>query len=161
MTRPFVSIIVPTRDRPELLGYCLRSLVDQSFRDFEVVVSDNFVKAPAKVCSTLSRTTGLGILRHPRPLAMHENWEFAVEHARGTYVAVLIDKTVLRPTALETFHRVLTDMPAELVSWWNEGYNPVVGDHYQRGEYCPASQPRKPMHFDTRTELEERFEMKN
>jgi cob(I)alamin adenosyltransferase len=159
MTQPFVSIVVPTRDRPELLRYCLRSLVDQEFSDFEVIVSDNFKKTPARQVFDEIADPRFTYVTPPRSLAMHDNWEFAAEQAGGTYVAVLIDKTVLRPSALYTMHRVLSSMPAELVSWWNEGYNPVARTGYECGEYGPAFRPSAPVYFDTRDELKARFNM--
>src|SRR4051812_26277701 len=36
-----VSIIIPFRDRPELLANCLRSLAASTYRRFEVVLVDN------------------------------------------------------------------------------------------------------------------------
>jgi len=159
MAQPFVSIVVPTRDRPELLRYCLRSLVDQEFRDFEVIVSDNFEKTSARGVFNEIADHRFTYVTPPSPLAMHDNWEFAAEQARGTYVAVLIDKTVLRPSALHTMHRVLSGMPAEVVSWWNEGYDPVSRSRYERGEYGPTFRPCAPVYFDTRKELEARFNM--
>jgi glycosyltransferase involved in cell wall biosynthesis len=41
------SVIVPTRDRPDLLEFCLESLAAQTFGDVEVIVSDNPTKLPA------------------------------------------------------------------------------------------------------------------
>lgn len=40
--RPLVSIVVPTRDRAELLGMTLRTLIAQThYRNFEIVIVDN------------------------------------------------------------------------------------------------------------------------
>ena len=38
---PFFSIVMPTRNRANLLKYALRSALQQTFQDYEVVVSDN------------------------------------------------------------------------------------------------------------------------
>ena len=39
--RPFISIIIPTRDRPKLVAQVLKFLQIQTFTNFEVIVSDN------------------------------------------------------------------------------------------------------------------------
>jgi GT2 family glycosyltransferase len=39
--RPFVSVVIATRDRPELLDACLRSLLAGSYAECEVLVVDN------------------------------------------------------------------------------------------------------------------------
>jgi GT2 family glycosyltransferase len=38
---PFVSVIVPTRDRPERVQLCLRSLLAQHYPRYEIIVVDN------------------------------------------------------------------------------------------------------------------------
>ena len=45
--KPFVSVVVPTRDRPRFLHWCLAAIAAQTFDDFEVVVHDNPTTAPA------------------------------------------------------------------------------------------------------------------
>ncbi len=45
---PRFSVVVPTRDRPDLLAFCLQSLAAQTFADVEVVVADNPTTAPAR-----------------------------------------------------------------------------------------------------------------
>jgi hypothetical protein len=90
---------------------------------------------------------------------MADNWEFACKQATGKYVAVLIDKTVLRPTSLEVMWRAVQRQPAEIVSWWNEFYQPLNENlDYDEGTYfqyprwpCPA------YYFDPRRELARRF----
>jgi glycosyltransferase involved in cell wall biosynthesis len=37
----FFSIIIPTRNEEKRLGYCLPSLLNQTFQDFEVIVVDD------------------------------------------------------------------------------------------------------------------------
>jgi len=46
---PFVSVIVPTRDRPERIQLCLRSLVAQHYPQYEIIVVDNAPSTSATV----------------------------------------------------------------------------------------------------------------
>ncbi len=41
MNSPFFSVVIPTHNRAELLGEAIRSVLDQSFRDFELIVVDD------------------------------------------------------------------------------------------------------------------------
>jgi len=41
---PRFSVVVPTRDRPDLLDFCLAGIASQTFADVEVIVSDNAVR---------------------------------------------------------------------------------------------------------------------
>lgn len=42
--RPFVSVVVPTRNRPEFLRYCLESLTLQTFN--ESALTENVTRWP-------------------------------------------------------------------------------------------------------------------
>jgi hypothetical protein len=92
---------------------------------------------------------------------MHENWEFGLQRTTGEFVAVVIDKTILQPGALELANRALDDDPeADLVSWWNDGYNPddesgAVGD----GFLIPTPETREPARFDAAAELEKIYSL--
>src|SRR5256886_916627 len=98
---PRFSVVVPTRDRPDLLEFCLESLASQTFDDFEVIVSDNAVTAPARDVFARWAHCGWRYLRPESPLPMHENFEVGCAQAKGDLVAVVIDKTALHPSALE------------------------------------------------------------
>jgi hypothetical protein len=158
---PRFSVLVPTRDRPDLLGFCLEGLARQTLADIEVVVADNPVELPARDVFEQWRRDGWRYVMAPQPLAMHDNWEFGLQHATGELVSVVIDKTILQPSALELANGVLEDDPgADLVSWWNDGYNPddeagEIGD----GILIPTPATREPERFDAAAELRKMFSL--
>lgn len=154
-------MLVPTRDRPDLLGFCLEGLAEQTFPDIEVVVADNPVQQSAREVFERWRKDGWRYVRAPEPLAMHDNWEYGLERTTGEFVAVVIDKTILHPSALQLANGVLeTDPGAELVSWWNDGYNPAdesadVGG----GILIPTPATRDAEQFDPTVELRKLFSL--
>jgi glycosyl transferase family 2 len=155
---PRFSVVVPTRDRPDLLDFCLESLAAQTFDDAEVVVSDNPVSLPAREVYDRWARSGWRYVRPERPLAMHENFERACAEADGDYVAVVIDKTVLHPSALELANRALEADPADIVTWWNEGYDPADEAHeLGRGRFHPTARIVPPSLYDPAAELAGRF----
>lgn len=155
---PRFSVVVPTRDRPDLLEFCLGSLAEQTFDDFEVVVADNPVRAPAR--DVFERLAGprWRYLRPDEPVAMHDNFERGCAAASGEFVAVLVDKTVLHPSALELAGRAVDHEDIEIVNWWNEGYNPVdEAVDAQRGTFVPSATIVEPELFDPLAELAKRM----
>lgn len=44
---PFVSVIIPTRDRPDVLAGCLRSILASEYPDYEIIVVDNAPRTSA------------------------------------------------------------------------------------------------------------------
>ena len=38
---PFFSVVIPTFNRAELIGKAIKSVLEQSFRDFELIIADD------------------------------------------------------------------------------------------------------------------------
>ncbi|MFL5911495.1 MAG: glycosyltransferase family 2 protein [Gaiellaceae bacterium] len=156
---PRFSVVVPTRDRPDLLEFCLGSLAEQTFDDFEVLVTDNPVHTPAQEVFERVAPAGWLYSRPSKPVAMHDNFERGCAAAAGDFVAVLVDKTVLHPSALEFAARALEHDPeVEIVNWWNEGYNPVdESEDPRKGTFLPSATIVEPERFDAPAELARRM----
>jgi len=155
---PRFSVVVPTRNRPDLLEFCLEALAAQTFDDHEVIVSDNPTDAPARAVFERWARSGWRYVRVDPPAPMHENFERACTGAAGDYVAVVIDKTVLHPSALAVAARALEAQRADIVTWWNEGYNPV--DELRdvaSGRFVSAAEIRPPTLYDPAAEVGRRF----
>jgi glycosyltransferase involved in cell wall biosynthesis len=91
------SIVIPTRNRPELAAIAIKSVLRQDFQDFEVVVSDNSSPEDEPELEKVVAKTADSRVRYVRPpaeLTMGEHWEFALGHARGEYVGYLTDRMV-------------------------------------------------------------------
>src|SRR3954452_16625616 len=97
---PRFSVVVPTRDRPDLLAFCLQSLAEQTFSDLEVIVADDAVTAPAREVFDRWARDGWRYLRPERSLAMHDNFELACAEAAVDPRPVLIGKAGLPHSAL-------------------------------------------------------------
>lgn len=101
---PLISILIPTRNRPELAELAIEAALEASDEDCEVVVADNG-DAPLRIPASNRR------LRHLRPegvLSMPENWERALRAARGEWVMLLADKYVLVPRGVELLRSLAT-----------------------------------------------------
>ena len=118
MPTPRFSILLPTKNRSIIVGDAIQSVLEQTFPDWELVVSDN------DDSDTATRDVVSGFndprIRYCRTsgkLAMHENWESAFQNSTGTHVLVLEDKQRLNRNALETLDRVLIAHPGAVLSY--------------------------------------------
>ena len=105
MSSPFFSILLPTKNRSEIVGGAVESALGQTFPDYELIVSDND-DSPTATAAVLSRYRDPRVryCRTSGKLPMHENWENAYRQASGEHVLVLEDKMRLVPNALEILH---------------------------------------------------------
>jgi glycosyltransferase involved in cell wall biosynthesis len=94
------SVLLPTRDRLELLRHAVESVRLQDDADWEVVISDN---ASSQDVAGYVASLGDARVRHSRTdklLPVTENWNRALEMSRGEYLIMLGDDDALLPRCL-------------------------------------------------------------
>lgn len=129
------SVVIPTRERAETLQHALRTCLDQEFDDYEVIVSDNFSSPATKEVVDAASSPKVRYVRTAGPVAMSNNWEFGVSHARGDYVIVIGDDDGLLPHALREVDRLARETGSKVVQWtpayytWPTVAMPGQGDY--------------------------------
>lgn len=117
MTAPRFSVVIPTRERPRTLGSAIESALAQR-GDVEVLVVDNASGPETAAVIGAFDDPRLRSVRAERRLAMSDNWELGLSHARGELVFVLGDDDALLPDATRRVEAALAlDPAAEVVSW--------------------------------------------
>jgi glycosyltransferase involved in cell wall biosynthesis len=106
---PFFSIIVPTLNRCETLVETLKTITNQNYDDFELIISDNFSNDNTKnICSDLkSKFSYVKYINPGKTLSMSKHWEFALNHAQGEYVAFIGDDDGMVSNCLSKSYSIL------------------------------------------------------
>ena len=105
MTPPLFSIVIPTYNRSELVQGAVRSVLGQTFDDFEVVVSDNCSQDDTRAVIERFEDPRVRYVRTPTHGVIAESWEFARSQARGTLVMMLSDDDALVHERAGAFRR--------------------------------------------------------
>lgn len=119
---PFFSVIIPTRNRAHLLTHALQSALNQTFDEYEIVVSDNCSQDDT---AGVVQEVGGSRVRYVRPdrtLSMPDHWEFAVDQARGQYVTYLCDDDAWSPQALQRAADAIARHQSKLVALYSAIY---------------------------------------
>jgi glycosyl transferase family 2 len=149
--QPFFSVVIPTKARPTLLRDALHSVVRQDFADYEVIVSDNFNDARTRhTVEPFLEDPRLRYVRTDADLPMPAHWEWATAQARGRFVLVVTDRSVLTRQALARIHRAIVSHWEDIAvcSWrWSlfddaEGILYGEGRGTDRGEVAVLSSER-------------------
>jgi glycosyltransferase involved in cell wall biosynthesis len=106
MRAPLFSIVIPTYNRSELVQGAVRSVLAQTFDDFEVVVSDNCSQDDTREVVERFEDPRVRYVRTLTHGVIAESWEFARAQARGTMVMMLSDDDALVHDALARFAEV-------------------------------------------------------
>lgn len=133
------TVIIPTRDRAELLERCLAALTRQTLAadEFEVVVVDNgSLDETAKVAGSFATRLALRCIAAPEP-GLHVGRHAGMRTARSDVLMYTDDDAEPEPTWVETVAQAFDDPavalvggnnyprfegepPAWLQRWWNE-----------------------------------------
>lgn len=110
-----VSVVIPTRNRPEMLGAAIDSVLAQTFTDYEIVVVINGPDNPSTPqTSEVATLTGCRIVRSERAgIAVALNAGIAA--ARGEWIALLDDDDLWEPNRLEAELELAEIAAADLI----------------------------------------------
>ena len=126
---PVLSLVIATRERAVTLGHSLQTALNQQSQAFEVIVSDNFsADATAQVVADI-RDSRLRYFRTDARLSMCDNYEFALQQARGEYVVFIGDDDAVMPGAIDRLLGEIRDGEADTIYMWPlHVYDWPVGD---------------------------------
>ncbi|MHC4053544.1 glycosyltransferase family 2 protein [Bradyrhizobium sp. 25ACV] len=129
---PLLSIVVPTLDRPDTLRHALATMACQpAHADCEFIVQNNGGNPEIAKMVTDLQDDRFRHFASETVLTMTDNWEAALGHASGEYVAFIGDDDGLMPYACATASEMLSGRNIDLLSWsaytyhWPSYYHPA------------------------------------
>lgn len=119
MPDPVISVVVPTRDRPDTLQSCLETLRLNISPDIEIVVQDNFSgpETEATVRQAQMLDSRIRFERSPTRTSQRHNFELGLRATRGTYLTIIGDDDGFVPGALDWLSDKLKSTPVDAVRW--------------------------------------------
>ncbi|WCH22665.1 glycosyltransferase [Aeromonas salmonicida] len=157
--RPLFSIVLPTRDRPDLVLNVLKALELQTFSDFEVIISDNGCNAFCEhVVTPFLKDKRFKYKRSPYHMNMCDSWEFAIGSAQGKYITVFGDKFILRSDALSLMAGEISKSSPDVLTWQYEFFDVKQSkNEILYGGFHPLLKPGKAKKYNPALELKRRF----
>ena len=109
-----ISVVIPTYNRSELLNNSIKSVLSQTFGDFELIVIDD--------CSTDNTPSVLGsflderlkVIRNNRNMGISAVRNIGVTSSQGKYIAFLDDDDEWQPDKLEKQMNIMENGPVSL-----------------------------------------------
>jgi len=135
MKNHFFSIGIVTYDRAEMLKEAVKSVLSQTYKNFEVIISnDNPKKKVSLATLGIKPNKCVRIINHNVNLGEAENLNFVLKASRGEYFSWLADDEVLYPQFLERCMLALNENEKDKIS--------AVYPFYDSGEFPPTT-PQK------------------
>jgi glycosyltransferase involved in cell wall biosynthesis len=98
---PPVSIGILTYNRADRLAKTIKSLLNQTYSDFELIICDDASNDNTPGVMALIDDARVRYLRHPKNIGSYQNWNSAIQASRGEYIAVYHDHDIYSPGLIE------------------------------------------------------------
>lgn len=101
------SVLLPTRNRLELLRYAMQTVLRQDYADWEIVVADNASDEDIAGYVRSLDEPRVRYFRSDRFLPVTDNWNAALEKSEGDFIVMLGDDDCLMKGYFSTLRRVI------------------------------------------------------
>jgi glycosyltransferase involved in cell wall biosynthesis len=134
---PIITLVIPTRERADTLRHTLRSAVEQDLREYEILVSDNQSQDDTRAVVSAVSDARIRYLRTDRRLSMCDNWEFALQQARGDYVIFIGDDDAVLPHGIDRLAGLIRQHGLSAYMWTTPIYTWPIDDLPAAITYLP------------------------
>jgi glycosyltransferase involved in cell wall biosynthesis len=127
VAEPFFSVIIPVYNRAEALRAALRSVLDQTFQDFEIIVVDDGSQDDPRAVAESFQDGRLRLIRQVNAGGGAAR-NTGIDNANGRFLAFLDSDDVFLPHHLGNMHRLLTeshDLVGYAPVWVDRGAGPA------------------------------------
>ena len=110
-----ISIIVPIYNVEQFLEECVKSILDQTYQDLEVIlVNDGSIDRSGEICDELAATDGRIIVFHQNNQGTSEARNTGLKLATGQYIGFVDSDDVIHPNMYEWLMAALQEEKAEV-----------------------------------------------
>ena len=120
MNNVFFTIIIPTRNGSETIIPTINTILEQSFDDFEIIISVNHSSKKNKTLTILKKIKDkrIRIYCTGRDLSMTENWEYAIKKKiNGSYITYIGDDDGFTKDALKKAYNIINKNKIKVLTW--------------------------------------------
>ncbi|MEM5386437.1 glycosyltransferase family A protein [Paraburkholderia phymatum] len=109
MSRPSFSILLPSRNRLELLKHAIDSVLAQNEGNLEIIISDNASSEDYIGYIRTITSVPIRYIRGDAPISVTDNWNRALKAATGDYIVMLGDDDALTPGFIQKMSDIIED----------------------------------------------------
>lgn len=111
MTKPLVSICIPVYNGDKYLVECLESCVNQSFKDYEIIICDDGStdKTISIIEEYANKFSFIKFFKNEKNLGLVGNWNNCLGLSSGTWIKYVFQDDYITQDCLDKFVNQITD----------------------------------------------------
>ena len=113
---------MPTYNRAHLLGLAAQSVLQQTFDDFELVISNGGSTDETREVVANLNDARIRYVESNERLSIGDNYQTALEHAGGEYITFLSDDDAFVPSMFERIKFIIEEQNAQIVTFRVSSY---------------------------------------
>ena len=152
-----LSIVIPTRNRPDYLKYALESAIHQDSESFEIIVSDNSTDRKSELVVKRLESNRIAYYRTGGHLSMSKNWEFAVSKAKGLFVCIIGDDDAVMPFFVSRVIALHEKFEPDVICWKKHVYIWPCGNNKGRVDFLASK--GKDTHYSVKDKIKSVLKM--
>lgn len=128
-----ISVIVPVYNVEVYLPGCIESILDQTYKDFEILlIDDGSTDNSGKICDEYAKRDNRCIAIHQQNKGVYNARNTGLSHATGEYISFVDSDDYIHPQMLEILYKALQkgDYDFSLVAykqvWDYSKYSPIT-----------------------------------
>ncbi|MGI8640397.1 MAG: glycosyltransferase family 2 protein [Pyrinomonadaceae bacterium] len=115
--KPFFSVLMPTYNRAHLLPLAIKSVLQQTFEDFEIVISNGGSTDNTREVVAGFYDQRVRYIESKERLSIGDNYQNALNNAMGEYLTFLSDDDAFVPVMLERVKKIIEAEKAEVITF--------------------------------------------
>lgn len=134
MDKPFYTVIIPTYNREKLIGRCLKSVIEQTYTNWEAIVIDNFSEDKTYEVVAGFKDDRIRFYKNHNYGVISVSRNFGIDKANGEWICFLDSDDAWVPQKLEILKLYTNDFDM-LYHGWEINTKKRFGNSYKK--YMP------------------------
>ncbi|MBP7272646.1 MAG: glycosyltransferase family 2 protein [Saprospiraceae bacterium] len=115
--QPLISVVIPVRNCESTIYYTLKSVLNQTTQNFEVVVSDNYCDDDTAKVILSFKDEKIKYFKTDERLSMCDSYEFAASKAIGKYMIIIGGDDGIHQNALDRLEEEILNTNYKMYCW--------------------------------------------
>ena len=114
---PFFSIIIPVYNSQKYLRICINSVLKQNFKNYEILIIDDFSKDKSKnICNDFKKISPkIKIIENKKNLGVSLSRNKGIKNSNGKYIIFLDSDDILLAGSLKKLHKHILSTKTNIV----------------------------------------------